>query len=77
MDDQVMTLKQHRMAQTLSMVALVARAKEQGNKLSTQTIVSIEAGKPARMQSFRTIADALGIEPMQIREYRDAVMSNT
>lgn len=40
----------------------------------TQTIVRIERGEVARMDSFRKIAEALGIEVADIREYVAMVM---
>ncbi len=76
MNDQVMTLRQHRMSQGLTIRALVEKVKDSTppEKMSTQTIVSIENGKPARIESFRKLAQALGVEMMEIREYRDLVM---
>ncbi len=40
-------------------------------RVAPSTIVRIEAGQPARMGSFLRIAEALGIEPLAIREYAD------
>lgn len=69
--DQTLTLRQHRMSQGLTIRALAEKAG-----ISTQTIVAIEKGKPARMQSFRKIADALGVEMMGVREYHNMVMTD-
>lgn len=67
--DMTMTLRQHRMSQGLTIRALAKKAK-----MSTQTIVAIEKGNPARIQSFRRLAEALGVELMTIREYQTMVM---
>lgn len=39
--------------------------------VAPSTIVRIEAGLPARMGSILRIAQALGVEPMAIQEYRE------
>lgn len=65
-----MTLRQHRMAGGYTIRDLATRAM-----VSTQTIVSIEKGHPARIQSFRKLANALDVELMDIREYRNIVMA--
>lgn len=65
-----MTLRQHRMAQGMTIREL-AKAAE----VSTQTVVSIEKGRPARMQSYRKLASALGISLMDIREFTQMVMA--
>lgn len=72
METQTMTARQHRLANGFSIRELASRAE-----VSTQTIVSLEKGNPIRPQNARKIAEALGIEPMQIREYRDIVMDST
>lgn len=38
-------------------------------RVAPSTVVRIEAGLPARMGSFLRIAEALGVEPLAIREY--------
>jgi DNA-binding XRE family transcriptional regulator len=42
--------------------------------VGTQTIVRIERGEIARMESFRKLAETLGIEISDIREYVAMVM---
>ena len=64
------SLRQHRLASGLTIRALAERAGT-----STQTIVSIEKGNPARIESFRKLAAALDVDLMDIREYRDLVLS--
>lgn len=57
------------------MRALAAKVEPlNGTRLSTQTIVSIEQGKPARISTYHRIARALGVEPLDIREFRDLVV---
>ena len=64
------------MSQGLTIRALADRVKESGREsISTQTIVAIENGKPARMESYRKLAAALGVGMMEIQEYRDLVMN--
>ena len=41
--------------------------------MSTRTIVRIEAGQPAHVSTFKRIADALGVEMTEIREFREMV----
>lgn len=70
-----MTLREHREAAGLSMRALAAKVEPMnGTRLSTQTIVSIEQGKPARISTYHRLAKALGIAPLEIREFRDLVV---
>lgn len=71
MMEQLMTAKQHRMAKGFSVRTLATAAK-----VSPQTVMSLEKGKRIRPENARKIADALGIEPMDIREYRDSVMDS-
>lgn len=69
-----MTLREHRESRGMSIRALAALAEPlNGTRLSTQTIVSIEQGKPARISTYHRIARALGIAPMELREFRDLV----
>jgi transcriptional regulator with XRE-family HTH domain len=56
------------MSQGLTIRDLAAKAK-----MSSQTIVSIEKGNGGRIQSFKKLASALGVEIMAIREYADVV----
>jgi DNA-binding XRE family transcriptional regulator len=58
------TLKQHRRERALSIRDLAEKAG-----VSHQTIVSGEAGKPLRLISMRRIAEALGVRPMEVREF--------
>lgn len=67
--EKIMTLRQHRMAQGMTI-----RDLAQAAQISTQTVVSIEKGRPARIKSFRRIAEAIGVEMMEIREYRTIAM---
>ena len=68
---ETMTTKQHRLARGYSIRELAERAK-----VSTQTVVSLEKGNPVRPSSARKIAEALGIDPMQMQEYQNAVLAN-
>ncbi|MBA2753676.1 MAG: helix-turn-helix transcriptional regulator [Chloroflexia bacterium] len=71
----IRTLHDHRGAQGLSIRALAVRVRERGlGTMSTQTITAIEAGKPARIKSYRRLAAALGVSVLEIKEYRDLVM---
>ena len=75
MEKPILTLKQHRLAQGLTIRDLVAKVRGEPptGSLSGATIVSIEAGNPARVATYKKLAEALGVDLMQIREYRDMV----
>lgn len=66
--EQPMTLRQHRMSKGMTIRDLAAAAA-----VSTQTIVAIEKGRPARMRSFKKLATALAVDLMDIREYMEIV----
>lgn len=68
MSEEQRGLRQHRLARGYTIRDLAARAG-----VSTQTIVSIEKGNMARIQSYRKIAEALDVDLMSIREYRRLV----
>lgn len=68
MAEEIRGLRQHRMARGYTIRDLAAHAG-----VSTQTIVSIEKGNAARIQSYRKIAEALDVELMAISEYRALV----
>ncbi len=71
----IRTLQDHRGAQGLSIRALAMRVRKRGlGTMSTQTITAIEAGKSARIDSYRRLAAALGVSVLEIKEYRDLVM---
>ncbi len=71
----IRTLHDHRDAQGLSIRSLAARVRKRGlGTMSTQTITAIEAGKSARIDSYRRLAAALGVSVLEIKEYRDLVM---
>lgn len=76
MNNQEMTLREHRIKKALSMRALVREVRMNGGRLSTQTLVSLESGKPGKMQSFRVIANALNCEPTDITEYQNIIREN-
>ncbi|MGB3330685.1 MAG: helix-turn-helix transcriptional regulator [Thermomicrobiales bacterium] len=63
------TLRQHRQLAGMTIRDLASAAG-----VGTQTIVRIERGEPARIESYRKIAAALDIEITDIREYVDMVM---
>ena len=68
-----MSLRQHRLRQMLSIRELAGRAD-----VTPATIVNIEKGRhlPPRISTVRKLSQALGVDPLLIREFVSVVREN-
>lgn len=65
------SLRDARLARAMS----IRKLGETAN-VSPQTVVAAEKGKPLRLESMRRIAAALGVAPLEIAEFRAAIMGD-
>ncbi len=69
MYEELLTLRQHRNRNMLSIRALAVKAS-----MGSQTIVKIERGERVRPSSFAKLALALNVKPEEIQEFMRIVM---